>query len=37
MRNTSRHETASTSQPPRNGPIDVATPVRPDHAPIAEP
>ena len=37
MRKTRRQETASTSQPPRNGPIEVATPVSPDHAPIAEP
>ena len=37
MRNTRRHDTASTSQPPRNGPIAVAAPVKPAQAPIAEP
>ena len=37
MRNTARHDTASISQPPRNGPTAVATPASPDHAPIARP
>ena len=32
-----RHDTASTSQPPRKGPIAVETPASPDHAPIAAP
>ena len=35
MKNTSRQDTASISHPPRNGPIAVATPPRPDHAPMA--
>ena len=35
MKNTSRQETALISQPPTNGPIAVATPPSPDHAPIA--
>ena len=35
MKNTSRHDTAPISHPPRNGPIAVATPPSPDHAPIA--
>ena len=35
MRNAHRHDAASTSHPPRNGPAAAATPVRPDHAPIA--
>ncbi len=35
MKNTSRQETALISQPPTNGPIAVATPPRPDQAPIA--
>ena len=35
MKNTSRQDTAPISHPPRNGPIAVATPPRPDHAPIA--
>src|SRR5215469_2639588 len=33
----SRQDTAWTSHPPRNGPIAVATPDRPDQAPIALP
>ena len=37
MRNTQRHENVSISQPPTNGPIALATPARPDHAPIARP
>src|SRR6202167_6288784 len=37
MKNTSRHETALISQPPTNGPIAVATPPRPDQAPMALP
>ena len=37
IRNTSRQLTASISQPPRNGPIELATPASPDHAPIARP
>ena len=35
MKNTSRQDTASISHPPRNGPIAVATPPSPDHAPMA--
>ncbi len=35
MRNTARHDTASTNHPPRNGPRAAATPPRPDHAPMA--
>ena len=35
MKNTSRHDTAPISQPPRNGPMAVATPPSPDQAPIA--
>src|SRR6266702_1889472 len=30
-----RHDTSCTSHPPRNGPIAVATPPRPDQAPTA--
>ena len=37
MKNTSRQDTALISQPPTNGPIAVATPPSPDHAPIAAP
>ena len=37
MKNTARHETDSISQPPRNGPMAVATPPNPLHAPIAAP
>jgi len=33
----SRHDTAWISQPPRNGPIAVPTPLNPDQAPIALP
>ncbi len=36
-RNTARHDTASMSQPPRNGPAALATPASPDHAPMARP
>src|SRR6516164_4541316 len=35
MKNTSRQDTALISHPPRNGPMAVATPPKPDHAPIA--
>ena len=35
MKNTRRHDTALISHPPRNGPIAVATPPSPDHAPMA--
>ncbi len=35
MRNTQRHEATSTSHPPSSGPIAVATPPRPDQAPMA--
>ena len=35
MKNASRHDTLSISQPPRNGPMAVATPPKPDHAPTA--
>ncbi len=35
MRNTARHDTALTSQPPSSGPSAAPTPVSPDHAPIA--
>ncbi len=35
IRKIHRHETASTSQPPSSGPRAVATPPRPDQAPIA--
>ena len=35
MRNTQRQDATAISQPPRNGPIAVATPPSPDHAPIA--
>ena len=35
IRKTQRQDPISTSQPPRNGPAAVATPPRPDHAPIA--
>src|SRR6266536_4605413 len=35
MPNAHRHDTSCTSQPPRNGPIAVATPPRPDQAPTA--
>ena len=35
MRKTNRHDATSTSQPPTNGPIAVATPPSPDQAPIA--
>ena len=34
-RNTHRHEAASTSQPPRKGPMAVVMPARPDQAPMA--
>ena len=34
-RKTQRHEPSSTSPPPTNGPIAVATPPSPDQAPIA--
>ena len=37
MTNTSRHDTESMSQPPRNGPRAVAMAARPDHAPMARP
>ena len=37
MRNTSRQLTASINHPPKNGPIELATPARPDQAPIATP
>ena len=37
MRNTSRHDTESIRNPPRNGPNAVATPASPDQAPIAAP
>ena len=32
-----RHEAASTNQPPRKGPMAVATPPSPDQAPMAAP
>ena len=35
MKKTSRQDTAPISQPPRNGPMAVATPPRPDQAPMA--
>ncbi len=35
MRKIARQVTASTSQPPSNGPSAVATPPSPDQAPIA--
>ncbi len=35
--NTNRHDTESMSHPPRKGPTAVATPPRPDHAPMARP
>ena len=35
MKKISRQDTASISHPPRNGPIAVATPPSPDHAPMA--
>lgn len=35
IRKTHRHDAASTSQPPSNGPAAPAIPVRPDQAPIA--
>ena len=35
MRKIHRHEAASTSQPPRKGPMADATPLSPDHAPMA--
>ena len=35
MRNTKRHDHTSMNQPPRNGPIALATPPSPDHTPIA--
>ena len=35
MKKTSRQDTALISQPPRNGPIAVATPPSPDQAPMA--
>jgi hypothetical protein len=35
IRNTQRHPTLPTSQPPRNGPMALATPPRPDQAPTA--
>ena len=35
MKKTSRQDTAPISQPPRNGPIAVATPPSPDQAPMA--
>ena len=35
MRKIHRHDAASTSQPPRNGPTAEATPLRPDQAPMA--
>ena len=37
MKNTRRQDTALISHPPRNGPIAVATPPRPDQAPMAAP
>lgn len=37
MAKISRQDTACTSQPPRNGPTAVATPLSPDQAPIALP
>ena len=37
MKKISRHDTASISQPPTKGPIALATPASPDHAPIARP
>ena len=37
MKKISRHETASTNQPPRRGPTAAATPPSPDHAPTAAP
>src|SRR2546430_5049572 len=36
-KNPNRHDTESTSHPPRNGPSAVATPASPDHAPMARP
>ena len=35
MKNTSRQETASTSHPPMNGPMALATPASPAQALIA--
>jgi hypothetical protein len=35
MKNTSRHETAVINHPPTKGPAAAATPLSPDHAPIA--
>ena len=35
MRKIQRHEAASTSHPPRNGPMADATPLSPDQAPMA--
>ena len=35
MKNTGRHDTASTSQPPTKGPTAPAAAPRPDHAPTA--
>ncbi len=35
IRKISRHDQTSTSQPPRNGPTAVATPLSPDQVPIA--
>ena len=35
MKNTSRHETAAINHPPTKGPAAAATPLSPDHAPIA--
>ena len=35
MRKIARHDPASTSHPPTNGPMAEATPVRPDQAPMA--
>ena len=35
MKKTSRQDTALISQPPRNGPMAVATPPSPDQAPMA--
>ena len=35
MKKISRQDTAPISQPPRNGPIAVATPPSPDQAPMA--
>ena len=37
MKKMSRHDTASMSHPPTNGPSAPATPASPDHAPMARP